>query len=266
MSMPWVPALADTPMLMRKTDHNVLALFSYLAASPSPLTSLELSKLTGMHRASVYRNLESLTKEGWLEAEGSPRRYGLTWSFRQLGLLARHHTPAHEVLMAYAVEMCRRLAAPAYIGYYEDGTYIASDVVHLIDGTPIGMPLGSRLFASCASGGLILLAYQDEEEIRRAAHLCVPRYTDKTFTDPDEITEIVHAARENGYAFNFGAFNRESGSFAVPVFDGRGIFASLGANCGEEGPTDEAVAIAKDLALRASRELGYRVSMRFAIG
>ena len=79
-------------------------------------------------------------------------------------------------------------------------------------------------------------------------------------------TAIVHAARENGYAFNFGAFNRESGSFAVPVFDGRGIFASLGANCGEEGPTDEAVAIAKDLALRASRELGYRVSMRFAIG
>ena len=266
MSFPWVPVLSDTPTLIRKTDHNILALFSYLAVSPSPLTSHELSELTGMHRASVYRNLESLTKEGWLEAGGSPRRYAVTWSFRQIGLLARRHDPAYEVLMTYAVELCKRLAVPAYIGYYEDGTYIASEVVHPIDGMPIAVPSGARVFASGASGGLILLAHQSEEEIMRVAHLDVPKYTDRTVTDPDEIINIVHASRAQGYAFNFGAFNRHAGSFAVPVFDGRGILASLGAKCGEDGPPEPPIGIAKELAQRASRELGYRVGMSFAIG
>jgi DNA-binding IclR family transcriptional regulator len=266
MRSPWVQASPETYFLMRSSRHNILALLSLLAASAAPLTSIELSKQTGMHRASVYRNLESLTKEGWLEASGSPRRYAVSWSFRQLGLMATQHDRTHEVLMIYATQLCERLRAPSYVGYYEDGTYIASVSVQMIDGAPVAVPLGRRVFATVASGGLIMLAYQDEAEIVRVANLCIPRYTELTVTDPAEIIEIVHTARANGYAFNYGVVNPHAGSFAVPVFSAEGNLASLGANCDERGPTEEALSIAKDLAQRASRELGYRAGMRFSIG
>jgi DNA-binding IclR family transcriptional regulator len=253
------------PNFRRRSQHSVLSLLSELAASPVPLTTSELAQRTGLHRVSVYRKLESLVGEGWLNVEGSPHRYSVSWSVSQLGLLALRQNKVHEVVLIRATELAKALDAPTWFGFYEAGTYFGSGSVGLVNDVPIFVPAGLNLPPSCVSGGLILLAYQDDEEIERIANLGVPAFTDETITEPAAIIAHARKARQLGYAFSHHEYVSDLVTFSVPVFDSKGVAASLSSRCPDFGPTPEMLQVANDIAERASLELGHRVGIRSII-
>jgi DNA-binding IclR family transcriptional regulator len=251
---------------MRRSRETVLSLFSHLAASPTPLTIAELAQRTGMHRASVYRKVESLLGEGWLTVEGTPRRYAVSWSFRQLGLLAlRHHRP-NEVVQIRAMELAVALDEPTWYGFYESGLYFTSGTVGFLNGAAILLPSGLCVPPSCVSGGLILLAYQDDAEIERVARLGVPRFTEHTITDAAGIIAHALKSRQMGYAVSDREFMPDLIAFSVPIFGANGAVASVSVRCAESGPTPELLRTANAIAERASLELGYRTPIRSVIG
>jgi len=248
------------PNHIRHSKHSALALLSHLAASPTPLTTAELAQRTELHRASVYRKLESLVSEGWLEVEGTPHRYSVSWGVPQLGLLALRNRHTHEVVLIRATELARALDAPTWFGFY-----FGSSGVGLLNDLPILLPAGLSVPPSCVRGGLILLAYQEDAEIERMAHLGLPRFTDRTITEPAGIIAQARKARQLGYAVSNHEYVTGLIKFSVPVFDSKGVVASLSTRCPDSGPTPDMLGIANDIAERASLELGHRAGIRSVI-
>lgn len=242
--------------------HAALFLIQHLANQEAPVTIAELSRLTGMHRATLYRTLESLEAEGWITAEGQPKRFGLTLRLAQLGLRNLRHNHIREGLMPFATEMCLALRTPTNIGFYEDGSVVLTDSIALVNGIAVSFPEGVRIPATCQGSGKILLALQPEAEVDRVLARPIQRFNERTKTEPAEILADLRRARERRYGWAFGEFGSRlcTVGFAVRNRHGAAVGA-IGFVLGrqyEQGPPDEMVATARDIVHRASAQFGFR--------
>lgn len=242
--------------------HAALFVIQYLANQEGPVTIAELSRITGMHRATLYRTLESLESEGWITAEGQPKRFSLTLRLAQLGLRNLRHNHVREALIPFATEMCLELQTPTNVGFYEDGHVVMTDSIALVNGIAVSFPEGVRIPASCQGSGKVLLALQAQPEIDRILARPAQRYTPRTKTDPAEVLADLNLARERGYGWAFGEYGTRlcTVGFAIRNRSGAAIGA-IGFVLGrqyEDGPPEDKVSIARDIVHRASAQFGFR--------
>lgn len=242
--------------------YAVLVVISHLANQPAPVTIAELSQLTGVHRGTLYRTLESLESEGWVTAEGQPRRFRLTLRLAQLGLRNLRNNQVREMLMPFATELCLRLQKPTNVGFYEQGEVIITDSVALVNEIAIAFPEGLRVPASCLGPGKILLASQPPEELEKVLARPVPRFNERTKTNPEVIRQEIKATRDRGYGWAFGEFGSRLCTVGLVVRDRDGEpVGAIGFVLGQqyaEGPSEDHIAIAQEIQERASAHLGYR--------
>src|SRR5215216_672142 len=135
------------------TKNISLLVLSHLANVEAPLTVPELTRLTGVHRASLYRTVESLEAEGWLSSSGQPRRYGLTYRLVQLGLRALRHNEVRQTLLPFATDLAIKLRTPTNISFYEDGYAVITDSIALQGEIAVAYAEGIRVPATCLGQG-----------------------------------------------------------------------------------------------------------------
>lgn len=237
---------------------------SHLANAGAPLTVPELTRLTGVHRASLYRTVESLEAEGWLRSSGQPRRYALSFRLVQLGLRALRHNEVRQTLLPFATDLAIKLRTPTNISFYEDGHAVVTDSIALQDEIAVAFPEGLRIPATSIGPGKVLLAAQPEEEIDRVLLRPLVRFTERTITQPSEIRAELELTRDRGYGWAFGEYGPRLGTVGMVVRDKTGAAtASIGFVVGRnhEGPPSDWLQIAHAVCERAASQLGYRAPL-----
>lgn len=238
-----------------------LVVLAHLANLEAPITVPELARLTGIHRASLYRTVESLTAEGWLVSEGQPRRYVLSLRLAQLGLRALRHHPVRQSLLPFATKLTLELGTPTNISFYEDGFVVVTDSLAVQNGIAVSFPEGVRIPVTANGAGKALLAFQPQAEIGRVLSRPLTRYTQRTQTDPAEVLRELELVRERGYGWAFGEYGSRLGTTGLPVRDRSGaVVAAIGFIVGRkfEGPPSEWLDAAHRVCDAASSQLGYR--------
>ena len=124
------------------------------------------------------------------------------------------------------------------------------------------MALGHALPLHASANGKAVLANSDSEIIRRLLVNELPRYTDTTITDPDELLAELAAAQERGFAVNHGEWRSDVGSIAAAVMGGpEKPIANLIVNLPMSRLTEEAEGVygiaVSEAASDLSARLGY---------
>lgn len=239
--------------------NNTLAILAPIALATRPLTVLDLTRLTGLHRASLYRNLDGLESEGWIVREESPRRYAPALKLAQLGLGVLRGNPLRDALLLHGIGLCYDLRDVVYVTFYEAGLLLCTDSILWVDGRAVVAAEASRVPAACTPAGKILLAFQPESEIEEVARRGLPAFTPSTHVTYSEIIADIRLARERGYGVAYEEWRPGSPGFAVPVLDRAGHAAgALNCRMAYDGPAPEQLEAALKHAARASVHLGYR--------
>jgi DNA-binding IclR family transcriptional regulator len=243
-------------------QNTTLAILERIALGSEPQSAAEIARHTGMHRASVYRNAEALVTSGWLRGGGTPRKYSANWKLISLGVMMLHNSHERDVAHRHACLLAASAKVPVQLSFYEAGASYWTDGIVLVEGVPVTISQGVRLPGISTSSGKVLLAFQDEVEIRRCVDLPQKRFTDRTITDPAEILRELEKVRAQGFATAWGEYTADVGGFSVPIFNRSGTaVAALGVN--EEASESGLLKLAQTYAERASTELGYRISPAF---
>jgi IclR family acetate operon transcriptional repressor len=79
------------------------------------------------------------------------------------------------------------------------------------------MALGHALPMHASANGKAVLAYSSPEVISQLLADELPRYSDTTITDPDELRAQLAAIRQRGFAVNHGEWRSDVGSVAAAV-------------------------------------------------
>lgn len=230
-----------------------------------PRTPAEISEQLGLSPSTIFRMVSTLAYYHYVRRDINTNQY-------QLGLACL------ELAQAYLTSDDVRQVALPELELLRDET---RETVHLVvldkmeivylEKLPglhaIGMMssrVGGRAPAFCTGVGKMLLAYQDEKEVREyyRSHGLFP-FTNATITDLDHLMKELKDIRQQGYAFDRGEHESEVRCVATPIFNLNGQVEAAISISGPSIRMDpleenhELIAKAKQAALNISRQLGH---------
>lgn len=212
-----------------KSADRALAVIEFVAAKGSASFTEILSSLK-LPRSSTHGLLNTLTLAGWLDHNPGTKQYSLGLRAWQVGQMYTRHEALANVAKPVMDRLAQSLGETVQLARLDgvENVYIA------ISQTPSGMRLGSsvgmRLLAHATGIGKALLSMLDPKEAeRRLSSVALPRLTEKTVTDVDELMALVSKARSAGYALDDEEYLAGCRCVAVPLTSeaGGGITSAL---------------------------------------
>lgn len=209
-------------------QERLIRLLETLAGAASPLNATELAKLTGMPRATIYRQISSLVECGFVEVTECGSRYILGMRFVKIALTGKSDTHVINAVSANLQNLVRDLGETAFLARFRGGRI---DLIHIeIPRNPVVSyvypGLGPKPAHACSAGKAIaaFVVPKLREELLEAAPI---RYTPSTIIDPDLIERDLEQVRRHGYAICDGEIEEGVASVAVPINIDRlgGIFS-----------------------------------------
>lgn len=216
----------------------------------------------GLPRSSAHGLLQTLVSRGWLEHDPVSRQFSLGLRVWQLGQRYAGHRDVATLAKPVMDELAGQLGETVQMARLDgvENVYIA------ISEAPRPMRLassvGMRLHAHGTGIGKALLSQLDPAEARRRlAAVELPRFTEHTLTDVDELMARLDRVRTDGYALDDEEYLPGCRCVAVPLPvtgpDGVQLAISVTApvfRCGPEWP-EAALAALQDAVARIRRRV-----------
>ena len=185
------------------------------------MTIADVAKSTGLDRAPARRCLLTLIRLGYAETDG--RRFRLTARVLRLGFAYLSAAPLPRLIQPF-LERVSTATGESCSASVLDGPeilYVARSSQKRV--LSIGLNVGSRLPAYCASMGRVLLAAKPPAEARKLLMgVDRPRLTPRTITEIGELMNELEAVRAQGYALVDQELEVGLRSIAVPLRNSAG--------------------------------------------
>lgn len=211
---------------MRETDFigsfakGLKVIEAFGEASPR-LSIADVSKTTGLDRATTRRCLLTLAELGYADYDG--KFFALTPRILRLGHAYLSATPLPQIVQPFLDRLSEEVGQSASASVL-DGTeivYIARASQRRV--MSINLMAGSRLPAYCASMGRVLLAALPEPDARELLRRTELRsFTPLTKTNPDQLGDELAKVRSQGFAVIDQELELGLCSIAVPLVNSRG--------------------------------------------
>jgi IclR family transcriptional regulator, pca regulon regulatory protein len=185
------------------------------------LTIAEVSRRTGLERATARRYLLTLVGAGYAEFDG--KFFTLTPRILRLGYAYLSTTPLPTILQPFLEDVTKATdeSSSACVLDGTDIVYIARSAQRRV--MSIGLQVGSRLPAYCTSMGRVLLAaLPDDAVVERLAQSSISKMTVHTLTDIKSIMAEIANVRERGYSVVDQELELGLRALSVPVYDASG--------------------------------------------
>jgi DNA-binding IclR family transcriptional regulator len=205
-----------------------LRILGQFTAESKSLSLSELSRATGLHKATVHRFVRALESEGYLLYDAATGVYsvGPVWATALYAL-------GSGTAFAQILNTDLRALAETSLEAVTLGVRRGDDVqvVHLLPSTRSFVPLlpPSRIHPLSAAGNVlcqILLAHSSEEVKRRILAVPQTRYTENTVVDPADVRARLERVLADGVAYEREEYQAGTCAVGVPLmWRGRAVAA-----------------------------------------
>jgi IclR family transcriptional regulator, acetate operon repressor len=246
-----------------KALRNVLNTLQVLeeVASRQPIGVGELARVLDMPKSSVQRALVTLNTAGWIRAApGEVTRWAMTKKALRIGGLGSGDLDLRSAAVPIMENLRRHTGETVHLTVPEDGKMVLIERLETDKPVRTSMALGHALPMHASGNGKAVLANSSHEVVMQLVPDELPRYTETTITDRDELCAQLAAIRERGFAVNRGEWRSDVGCVAAAVTgaDGEPI-ASLSVNIPLSRLTEETEAAFGAAVVEAARDLNARI-------
>ena len=242
-----------------------LGILSQFTARDPALSLAELSRRTGLHRATVYRFAKTLQAEGFLtqDTAAGVYRVGPAWA------AALYTLGSNSVLADILSRDLKSLAEAT--GQGASISVRKGDHVQIINVVPVSNDDAPELPASslvplsehALVHARVHLAYSSEDTRQRMTAVPVTRHTERTVTDKAVIRAQLEQTAAEGIAYSSDEFRKGLSAMAVPIFSKGDMVAALGLLIPSQRFTDDRTeGFARELRMAAAM-MGRRLDEYF---
>jgi IclR family mhp operon transcriptional activator len=206
--------------------------FSILeAVSANPgASNAQISELVGLHRATVYRMLETLETLGYVRRRIADDAYFVTHAARALSNLSADSSELLDAVTPCLRDLNSLIEWPSSVVVPAQQNMIIRETTHgrskiSVHNVGVGTPV--PMFTSAA--GRAYLSYCSDDNRRsilnRMGEVKAPlvrRSIDKKYID-----NVIEKTRRNGYAIAMGEAKERLGCIALPLHQGNDVVASI---------------------------------------
>jgi DNA-binding IclR family transcriptional regulator len=176
-----------------------------------------------MAKSSTHDLMSSLAKLGFLNKTDS-NRYRLGWRLVTLSEVLLATTELRQEARPVMEELAARYQETIHLAVLDDTQAVYVDKLEGRQAVRVELTsLGARLFAHCSALGKVLLAYSPEEETKRILQTAgLPRFTENTITDMDELLQSLGKVRKQGYAYDMEEILPDLCCVGAPIYNHKG--------------------------------------------
>lgn len=202
------------------TVSKALSLLSFFSRARSHIGLSEMSRLTGMNKATVHRMLTELQDQGFVEQAGAAREYRLGPAFLRLAALREATVPRRDLAQSVAEDLAQRTGETAHVSLLHGDVLstIAYAYAHQ-HGLQVTMDDAEILPLHATSSGHVVLAYADPSFAKAALAHPLEAFSSGTITDRKLLKSKLEDIRAQGFAEAVSAFETDVHSHAAPLFD-----------------------------------------------
>ena len=191
-----------------------------------------LAELSGLHRTTVRRLLETLQDEGYVRRSLSDDSFRLTIKVRQLSEGFRDEQWISALAAPLLGELLREVIWPTDVSTLDVDAMVVRETTHRFSRLSFHRAMvGRRLPLLLTASGLTWLAFAPDAE--RDAILSMlaarPEAEYQLAREPERLAAILARTRQNGYGENFRGWRQEEkiASIAVPVCSQQRVIGCL---------------------------------------
>ncbi|UWQ91654.1 IclR family transcriptional regulator [Aliisedimentitalea scapharcae] len=201
------------------TVSKALSLLNYFNHSCTEIGLSDLTRLSGMNKATVYRLMSELQDSGFVEQADTDRSYRLGPQVLRLAALREASVPILSVSRRILRELSEATGETTHISLLQGEHLISlSHAYSRQHATKVTMEDAEVLSYHATSSGLAVLAFADPATVDDVLSRPLLARTPRTIVDPQQIRAELDKVRRRGIAESVGGFEIEVHSHAVPVF------------------------------------------------
>ncbi|HFZ8993992.1 TPA: DNA-binding transcriptional regulator [Citrobacter freundii] len=191
-----------------------------------------LAELSGLHRTTVRRLLETLQDEGYVRRSRSDDSFRLTIKVRQLSEGFRDEHWISALAAPLLGDLLREVVWPTDVLTLDVDAMVVRETTHRFSRLSFHRAMvGRRLPVLKTAAGLTWLAFCPENE-RQALIAMLAARPDKEYElarKPDKLNAILRRTREAGYGQNYRGWDEEEkiASIAVPLLSENRVIGCL---------------------------------------
>ncbi len=216
---------AEKPM---GTVTKALSLLTFFSQTRPEIGLSDLTRLSGMNKATVYRLLSELQEGGFVEQAGTDRAYRLGPEVLRLAALREASVPILTVSRGVLDRLSAATGETTHVSLVREDRL--NTIAHAYRGrhaTCVMMDDAEVISFHGTASGLAVLAFADAAVTEAVLAEPLPPHTDDTLTDPAAIRAVLETVRAEGIAESIGGFEADVHSHAAPIFgpDGKPLGA-----------------------------------------
>ncbi|MDE4174702.1 IclR family transcriptional regulator [Phaeobacter sp. PT47_59] len=243
------------------TVTKALSLLGYFSHGRPEIGLSDLTRLSGMNKATVYRLMSELQESGFVEQADGDRSYRLGPQVLRLAALREAAVPILSVSRRVLKDLSTQTGETTHLSLVQ-GSQLNS-LSHAYSprhATRVMMEDAEVLTYHGTASGLAVLAFAEPDFVDAILSGPLHSHTAATVTDPEAIRAHLREVRKVGMAQSVGGFEAEVHSHAVPVFgpDAKVIGALAVAAPVSRMTADQATLIPEALR-RAGQTLTHRI-------
>jgi IclR family acetate operon transcriptional repressor len=120
--------------------------------------------------------------------------------------------------------------------------------------------VGREMLPHCISSGKALLAYLPQQRLERILTKALPRFTEKTITDPILLQEELERVRQQGYAVAQEELEGGLSAVAAPIWNHQGeVVAAVSVSGPSFRLSAEKIPELAELTRRTANEVSYQL-------
>lgn len=201
------------------TVTKALSLLTFFNHGRPEIGLSDLTRLSGMNKATVYRMMSELQNMGFVEQAGNDRAYRLGPEVLRLAALREAAVPVLSVSRRVLRDLSDLTGETVHLSLV-NGTQLNS-VTHAYSnrhGTQVRMEDAEVLSFHGTASGLAILSFADAAFVDQILSMPLASHTEQTMTDVSQIRDRIDQFRNLGLAESNSGFEADVHSYAAPIF------------------------------------------------
>jgi len=201
-----------------KVLNKSLSILEILLQQGSPMNMTEISKKLGLYPSTIHRILDTLKHWGYVEQEPNTQKYQLGLKALELGMAKLHQMDLAREATPYLKELVNQCNETVHLGVLEKGEVLYLAKEESSQTIRMCSYVGKRAPLHCTALGKVLLSYLSEEERKKIlGRKGLPRLTEKTITDKEELEKELNKVKKQGFALDKGENEKDVRCIAAPI-------------------------------------------------
>jgi len=255
------------PSNLVQTIERVSLILDILGKSPKGLSVGELSEKAGLPKGTTHRLLTSLAYFDHVRQDSTTKNYHLGFKLVELGNRLLNQIDLRTEAHPYLIELAERTKETVHMVILDRNEALYVDKVDTSEptgGLRMVSVIGARIPTHCSAVGKVMLAFLPGEKLCEiVSEKGLPRRTENTITDIEELKKHLLHIREQGYALDDEENEKGVKCIGAPIRDQSGkVIAAISISVpGIRIRTDTLLTSLKDhvteTAMKISQKLGY---------